>query len=200
MNQKGEASLLAILSVVVLVSVVLLSTLELRRSYKLLQKRTQLFLCVKELKGEHAEFLRFMGQTNWALVNIKRAQLIMFIIPGLQGVAANADKARKVIKLSQNYKLVSYLKQLQGLKSKHCPLDPRMLITPFEVTPTGFRRNLEGAAKLREKEWTYVFLSSPYLLEFTVNSRGYQRLGPKLKIQTRERAAKLSSLLSSHSL
>jgi hypothetical protein len=200
MTQKGEASLLAILSVVVLVSVVLLSTLELRRSYKLLQKRTDLFLCTKEFKGEHLQFMRFMGQTNWAIVNIQRAQLIMYLIPGLQGVAASSGKARKVIKLSQYYKLVSYLKQLHSMQARRCPLDPRVLITPFELTTTGFKRDLEGAAKLREKEWTYVFLNNPYLLELTVNASGFQRLKPKVKAEARERAAKLSSLLSSHSL
>ena len=200
MNQKGEASLFAILSVVVLVSVVLLSTLQLRRSYKLLQKRTHLFLCTKEFKGEHTEFMRFMGQTNWAIVNIQRAQIVMFFVPGLQGVAASGGNIRKFLMLSQYYKLVSYLKQIHSLQSRNCPLDPRMLITPFELTPTGFHRDLEGAAKLREKEWTYVFLSSPYLLELKVNARGFQRIKPKLKIIASERAAKLSSLLSSHSL
>jgi hypothetical protein len=197
MNQKGEVTLLSTLLVLVLMSVVLLSALELRKSFKLLEKRTELFICTKEAKGELNLYLKFMGRTNWGIKNIKKIALIMMFIPGLQGVAANAEKAKKYLQLVQELKHVSYLKTLGSLKAKGCALDPRMYISPFIIGPRFFKRDFHGALKLKETKWTYYYFSKPYLLSLEVNASSWESFHPKLNYIAGEKGAKLSSLLSS---
>ena len=70
MNQKGEVTLITTLLMFILLGIVLLSSLELKSSFRKLQRRTELFLCVKETKGEINLFLKFMGRTNWAIKNM----------------------------------------------------------------------------------------------------------------------------------
>jgi hypothetical protein len=197
MNQKGEVTLFSTLLLMVLMGIVLLCALELRKSFLLLEKRTHLFLCVKETKGELNRHLKFMGRSNWAIKNINRLSLVMMFIPGLQGVAANAEQAKEYLKLIQNAFVVSHLKSLMNLKQKGCPLDPRMITTPFKLGAGLLDRDNEGAAQLRDTKWTYYFLAKPYLLTMEVNAESYESIKPRIKYKIEEKAAKLSSLLSS---
>lgn len=192
MNQKGEITLMSCLMILVLTSLVLLCALELNKSFKLLQKRTQLYLCVKETKGEFHEFMKFMGRSNWAIKNLNRMSLIMIFIPGLQKFALDAQKAKKYLQYIQNGRIVSYLKTLKDLKDKSCPLDPRMFLTPFKL-----KRDELGALVLRKEEWTYYFLSKPYFLGLKITPTRWERIQPKIGYHSEEKAAKLSSLLSS---
>lgn len=197
MNQKGEITLVSMLLILTLSSLILLSSLELRKSFKLLEKRTHLFLCVKETKGEFHHFMKFMGRTNWGIKNINRAALIMMFIPGLQGASMETQKLKKYLQYSQEVRLVSYLKTLNELRTKSCPLDPRLFITPFKLGTRLLQRNAEGAIILREEEWTYYFLSRPYLLQIKISLKNWEQINPRLNYQVEEKAAKLSSLWSS---
>lgn len=197
MNQKGEVTLLSCLLIFCLMSVVLLSALELQKSYKLLQKRTHLFLCVKETKGELHEYIKFMGRTNWAIQNIKKAQIIMLLIPGTQGIAMDAEKLKKYLQYIQEGRTVSYLKTLNDLRNKSCPLDPRMIITPFKLGARVLQREVGGGAILRENKWTYGYFSKPYFLTIEVDASGWESMKPHITYTSEEKLAKLSSLLSS---
>ncbi len=197
MNQKGEVTLVSTLIITVLMGMVLLCALELKKSYGLLQKRTHLFLCVKETKGEFHDYMKFMGRTNWAIKNINKASLIMMFIPGLQGVAADAQKAKKYLQYVQEARLVLYLKKLADLRGRKCSTDPRMFLTPFKLGSRLLKRDAHGAAELREEKWTYYYLSKPYLLQIEINASGFESLKPKLTYKSEEKAARLSSLLSS---
>ena len=198
MNEKGEVTLLSCLLILTLTSLVLLCCLELRKSFRLLEKRTHLFLCVKETKGELHHFMKFMGRSNWAIKNINRASLVMLFIPGLQGVAMDAQKAKKYLQYIQEGMLVSYLKTLKDLKDKSCPIDPRMFITPFKLGTRLLKRDNEGAAILKEEKWTYYYFSKPYLLSLQVKPGNWEKVHPKINYKATEKAGKLSSLLSSY--
>jgi hypothetical protein len=197
MNQKGEGTLICVLLVLALSGLVLLCGLKLQKKFSLLEKRSRLFLCTKEAKGELHLYLKFMGQTNWAIKNLNRLKLISLIIPGLQGVSGNAEKARKLLQQYQNYKLISYLKSLKDLRQKNCPLDPRMFITPFNLTATGYQRDGEGAALLRETRWTYFYFLRPYVLAVKTDSVGLDTIHPRINFEVTEKAETLSSLWSS---
>lgn len=197
MNQKGEVTLLSCLMIFCLMSVVLLSALELQKSFNLLQRRTHLFLCVKETKGELNDYIKFMGRTNWAIQNLKKAQVIMLLIPGTQGIAFDAEKLKKYLKHIQEVRTVSYLKSLNDLRKKSCPLDPRMLITPFKLGARVLQREVGGGAILRETKWTYGYFSKPYFLTVEVNASGWESVKPQITYKSEEKLAKLSSLLSS---
>jgi hypothetical protein len=199
-DEKGEITLLSCLLLFALTSLVLLSALELRKSFLLLQKRTNLFLCVKQTKGEFHSFMKFMGRSNWAIKNINRVSLVMAFIPGLQGAAANAQKAKKYIQYAQNTRVVSYLKTLKDLPHDKCTIDPRMYITPYKLGTQFLKRDGEGAAILRDNKWTYYYFAKPYLLSLEINAEDAESLDPKISYKTEEKAAKLSSLLSSLSL
>jgi len=197
MNQRGDVTLTALLFLIALSALVSLSALELHRSFSLLKKRTQLFLCTKETKGEMHEFLRFMGRTNWALQNLEKAKLVMLVIPGLQGGAMKAHKTKKILKRLQNLRLIPYMKKLGQLKSKGCPLDPRLLQTPFHLSATGFQRGKYGEARLRSQKWRYQFVSLPYILELSINASGMISLNPRMEYSSQERGGRLFSHLSS---
>lgn len=196
MNQKGEITLLSCLLLLAMTFLVILCGLELKHNYSLLEKRTQLFLCVKETKGEHKKFMSFMGKTNWGIKNLNKLGLITLFIPGLQGISSNAQKAKKYLQYTQEIRLISYLKTLRDLKGKSCPLDPRMFITPFQIGTRFLNRDSEGAAQLRANEWTYYYFQKPYLVSLTVKANGWEKIKPDATYFTEERAAKLSSLLS----
>lgn len=196
MNQKGEATLLCCLGIVVLTGLMLLCSIELQKNFRLMEKRSHLFLCTKEAKGELHNYLKFMGQTNWGIKNTKRVAIIALFIPGLQGLSGQAERARKVLITLQNIQLVSYMKTLTSLRQKGCSLDPRMFITPFELSSIGYLRTQEGVAKLRMNEWSYQFLESPYLISLKVSAHNLESIKPRPKYQASEKGAKFSSLLS----
>jgi hypothetical protein len=197
MNQRGEITLASCLIIFAFSSLVLLSALELKRSYRLLEKRTKLFLCVKETKGELNQFMKFMGRTNWGIKNVNRAALIMVFIPGLQGAALDAQKIKKALQYAQEVRLVSYLKTLTDLKKRDCPLDPQMFITPFQLGSGLLARDHEGAANLRKAKWTYYFLLRPYVLAIETRSENWEGIQPRPIYLTSEKGEMLSSLSSS---
>jgi hypothetical protein len=196
MNQRGEATLLCILVLVVLSGLVTLCGLRLQHSFSNMKKRTELFLCVKETKGELHRYLKFMGRTNWALKNTTRAQMVALFIPGLQGAAFKADKIKRILKASQNVSLIFYYTKLAELKNKGCPLDPRMALTPFELSGTVYKRGPDDRALIRSEKWTYLYLSKPYLISLEVQTAGMEAIYPRIKYIAEEKGAKLSSLLS----
>src|SRR5690606_11234264 len=69
MNQRGEVISLSVLIILVMSSFLILCSLELRKDYKELKERAQLFICTKEFKGELEIFLTQIGKTNWAIKN-----------------------------------------------------------------------------------------------------------------------------------
>lgn len=196
-NEKGEVTVLATMLMVVLTGIVLLCALELQKSFSLLQKRTHLFLCVKETKGEVNDFMTFMGRTNWAIKNINKASLVMAFIPGLQGAALNAQRAKKYLQYIQEARTAFYLRTLASLRGRKCSTDPRMFLTPFKLGSRLLKRDAHGAAELRDEKWTYYYLSKPYLLQIEINASGYEGLKPRITYISEEKGAKLSSLLSS---
>ncbi len=187
MNQKGEVTLMASLLLFILLGIVLLCSLELKKSYYQLQKRTDLFLCLKEAKGELNEFIKFTGRTNWAIKNLNRAELIMMFIPLGQASAMNAKKLKNFLIKSQEIRLLSYMNRLKKIKSKGCKLDLRMFISPFEQTSGTFKRDKEQAVILREKEWSYSFYSKPYFLILKINSQRWENPSPYIKYISEEK-------------
>ncbi len=193
MNQKGEVTLFSVLGIVILTGIFLLCSLELRHSFNQLQKRSHLFLCMKESKGELQQYLKFMGRSNWAIANITKASIVMLFIPGLQAAAFNVDKAKKQIFHLQNIRHISYLKTLTEIKTKQCPIDPRMFITPFELEFPFFRRDRSGQTILRNKEWSYVFVSLPFVLNLKNKALDLDAMNPIISYETSEKAERLLS-------
>lgn len=172
MSERGEATLLSVLLVTVLAGLVLLCSLELQRAFHLLQKRTKVFLCAKEVKGEIRQHLRFMGRTNWGIKNTHRAGLIALFIPGLQGAAMEGQKIKKLLIQLQTLELVSYLKKLAALRAKGCSLDPQIFITPYRIGSGVHQRDTSGQAILRETAWDYYFIQKPYSLKLAFSNSG----------------------------
>jgi hypothetical protein len=164
----------------------ILTSLELRRSFLLLQKRTELFLCTKEMKGELNRHLIFMGKMNWALKNLDRLKWVALFIPGLQGASLNAERAKFLIMRWQDIRLALYLKSLGTIKGRGCPLDLRVFKTPFLLGPRGLMRNMNGTTRLRSSSWTYYNINLPYSLALTIKVADLERIKPLLKYQTRE--------------
>lgn len=197
-NQRGEATLFCILILVALSGLLTLCGLELQSSFQTLKKRTSLFLCVKESKGELKLYIEKMGRLNWALDNISKAQLVALFIPPLWPYLGSADKIKKGVKTIQAMSLAPYLFKIKELKGRGCPIDPQMLMTPYVLgNDFAFARTKSGAAILRNPTWTYYFLKKPYLLTLEVDGTSSNSLHPRIRFQAEEKLGTLSSLLSS---
>jgi hypothetical protein len=198
MNQRGEINLLFVFMVAAMTGILVLCSMRLQRSFKLLEKRTHLFLCVKETEGELKRYMTFMGRTNWALKNLQKARLVALFIPGLQGAALEGEGIKKLLISLQNLALVPYLKKVGELHSRGCPLDPRVLQTPFQLTGLGYKRALDSSARLRNEKWTYHYVSFPYALSVDWDASGFESIRPAFVRISRENGARLSSILSSY--
>ena len=197
-NQKGEAILFCVLILVALSGLLTLCSLELQHHFSSMKKRTTLFLCVKETKGELHLYLKSMGRLNWLLQNVSRAQMIAVFYPPLWPVVGNAEKLKKVAKGLQAGELGLYFAKLNGLKARGCPIDPQMLLNPYQLgSDFGFKRRMDGSAIIRSKKWAYYFLKRPYLLTLKIDASSIETIVPKPTYQAEEKGAILSSLLSS---
>lgn len=197
-NERGEATLFCVLILVALSGLLTLCSLELQHAFTKLQKRTNLFLCVKETKGELNLYVTRMGRLNWIIKNTSRAQIIALLFPPLWPHIGNAQKLKKIAKTLQVMSTAPYFTKLAKLKRRGCPIDPQMLLTPYILgSDFGFKRTLEGAAKQRKSKWTYYFFSKPYLLTLNVDLSQNEALNPEPLYQAKEKMGILSSHLSS---
>jgi hypothetical protein len=186
MNERGDITLFTCLIIFAFVSILLLSALELKRSFHHLQQRTKLFLCIKESKEEIHDFMTFIGRTNWGIKNINKASMIMMFIPGLQGASMNAQKMKKILQNLQTTKITMYLNSIKRLKQKKCQMDPRIYLTPVKVG----QRTAEGALILRSKEWTYGYFSKPYFLTLKIDASNWEDINPKIVFESQEKTVK----------
>ena len=197
-NQNGEATLFCVLILVALSGLLTLCSLELQYSFGLLKKRTHIFLCVKETKGELHRYLKHMGRLNWLIKNTSRAQAVAVFFPPLWPHVANADKLKRLAKTFQAAATPLYFDKIRDLKKRGCPIDPQIYLNPYELgSDYGFRRTLEGTAKIRKTKWTYHFLEKPYFLTLKVDAARAESLYPRVDYLAEEKTGTLSSLLSS---
>jgi hypothetical protein len=197
MNERGEAIVLSILILTLLTGLLSLCGLELQHSFGLMRKRSEIFLCTKELKGELHQHLKVMGQTNWGLKNIKKAQLLSAFIPGIQGVALSGEKLKKMLKGIQTTSLIHFLSVITTLNKRHCPVPVNAYQGAFQFDGVRLKRGLQGEALLRNKKWIYLFYHHPYLLEVRINAIRINELQPQIKYSITEKKVKSFSLSSS---
>jgi hypothetical protein len=189
MNQKGEAVLFCVLVLTLLSGLLSLCGLELQRTFRQLENRTKIFLCVKETKGETNNFIKRMGQSNWMIKNTSKAQFFMAFIPGLQGASLKAKEIKKALQTYQQKLLVEYLGALAKIKLKACPIDHQLLKTPFETHLMSFKRGAEGEALARKTRWKYSFYLNPYLLTMDLDLNHWEKQNPIIYLKTKEKQA-----------
>jgi hypothetical protein len=195
MNERGEITFLGTLLMLCLSSLVLLSALELERSFKRLKQRSTLILCTKEAKGELRNLLTTMGQTNWGIKNLERVKLLAMLFPGMGMASKSAEDIKTGLKLFQDVKMLSFLKTIATLRVKGCPMDPRFLQTPFEMTGTRLKRNQDGTIKIRSTEWNHHFVLRPYQIQLKIKLVNWEAPSPRLQFLVEDRPEKLLSLL-----
>ncbi len=189
MNQRGEALLFCVLILTLLSGLLTLCGLELQRSFRQLETRTKLILCVKETKGETKQFIKRMGQSNWMIKNASRAQYLMAIIPGFQGGSLKARELKKAIQKYQQGLLVKYLGTLATIKLRGCPIDAQLMKSPFETVLMSLKRGNQGEAILRKNLWNYIFFLNPYLLTMEVDLKRWETPNSNLELKVEERPA-----------
>lgn len=196
MNERGEVSLLTVAVLSLMTGLLLLCALELRKSFRLMERRTELFLCTKEFKGELTRHLTHMGRANWGLKNLLKIQVIAIFIPGLQEVALVAPEIRKFLKAWQTLQLTMFRAKLLSLKKRGCPLDPRAFLTPYKNNGLTHQRDFDDTAIPRSQKWSYHVVQVPWMLTLEVGIHNVEAIMPRIRFQVTERAAKLSSMSS----
>ena len=189
MNQRGEALLFCVLILTLLSGLLTLCGLELQRSFRQLETRTKLILCVKETKGETKLFIKRMGQSNWMIKNASRAQYLMAIIPGFQGASLKAREVKKATQKYQQALLTKYLGTLAAIKLRGCPMDIQLMKSPFETVLMSLKRGNQGEALLRKNLWKYLFFLNPYSLTMELDLKRWETPNPVLELKVEERLA-----------
>lgn len=197
MNERGEAILLSVLILALLSGLLTLCGLELQHSFGQLRKRSELFLCAKEFKGELHQHLKIMGQTNWGLKNLSKIQILSVFIPGLQGVALSGKKIKKILKGIQVASTLRYVAAVTSLTKRHCPLPPNAYRGIFKREGLQLKRGRQSEALLRSRKWTYLFYHHPYLLEMSIDATNIEGLHPHPQYAFKEKGGKSFSLYSS---
>lgn len=119
-----------------------------------LRARGELMLCLKETKGELHQFIIKTEKINWAISHIDKAKYLI-LIPGLAAVAANTERAKELIQQYQNLTLAQYLLSVSKLHQR-CRQGPQSLMTPYQISVTGFKRHFNGTTMRRKKWSTYT--------------------------------------------
>lgn len=143
-----------------------------------IKARGELMLCLKETKGELHQFIVSVEKLNWAINHIDKAKYLIFI-PGLQGVAVNAEKAKKLIQRYQDFTLGQYLLKLAGLQ-KRCRLSAHAFMTPYQISPKGFKRQFDGTTQWRRDKWNTHILGQLELAQIEIKSKKINRLNPEI--------------------
>ncbi len=180
-NERGEISLTA--SLVLWISFLLLSLLTYRLEFhhRQLRQKLRLNLCTKEVLGLSESYWANMSQLNWGINNATKVQVVTAIIPGLQGVSMKVSKVKQALQKLQTVRTVSYLVFLAGLKRKGCSTPLSLYRTPFEYSNGNFKRNMKGVALMRDRTWTSLFSSRPYVLVVRYELPELKVLQPKWK-------------------
>ncbi len=197
MSERGEALLLSILILALLSGLLTLCGLELENSYGQLKRRSQLFLCTKEFKGELHQHLKLMGKTNWGLKNVSKIQVISLMIPGLQGVAMSSQKLKKALKGIQVASTLRYFAAMTSLTNRHCPLPSGALQGIFKMEGLRLKRGKQNEALLRDQKWTYHIYRHPYIIKMSINATLLDSIHPQITYELQEKGARLFSLYSS---
>lgn len=149
------------------------------REFSHLKERGKLMICLKEVKGESHLFIEQIEKLNWGIRNADRAKYLMALFPPLVPVAANAQKAKEVMSQMQNLLLIKFLTKLGQFKI-HCRIQQETFITPYQITPQGFRRNFEGVTLWRKK-WKIKINSRQEQIQVLLNPIKIRSLKPQIQ-------------------
>ena len=149
------------------------------REFSHLKERGKLMICLKEVKGESHLFIEQIEKLNWGIRNADRAKYLMALFPPLVPVAASSEKAKKVMMQMQNLLLLKYLMKLGQLKIS-CRIQQETFITPYQITPQGFRRNFEGVTLWRKK-WKIKINSRQEQVQVLLNPIKIRSLKPQIQ-------------------
>lgn len=146
--------------------------------FKQMKARGDLMLCLKEVKGELHDFIILTERMNWAIKHIDKAKYLVFI-PGLQAVAANAEKTKKYIQKYQDFTLTQYLLKLTKLK-RRCHMSPSSFMTPYQITVSGFRRHFDGTTQWRNEQWSLQILGQVELAQIQIKDKKSAQQKPQV--------------------
>lgn len=163
--------------------------------FRQIKERGELMLCLKETKGELHQFILLTEKLNWAIKHIDKAKYLVFI-PGLQAVAANAEKAKNLIQKYQDLSLAHYLIKLTQLQ-RRCRLAPNAYKTPYLITVRGFKRHFDGTTFWRMEQWNTKIFGKYEYAQITISSKKGSLKNPEIKYQYSINKVSVLSLLPS---
>jgi len=159
-----------------------------------MKARGELVLCLKEVKGELHKFVTHTEKLNWAIKHIDKAKYLIFI-PGLQAVAANSERAKKLVMGYQDFTLAQYLMKLTKLQ-KRCPQTPLAFMTPYQIGLKKFHRRFDGTTYWR-KEWKTQIKGKFETAYIQIKEKKIKQLEPQFQYQYSIKRGSVFSLLPS---
>jgi hypothetical protein len=187
MNERGEITFLGVLAILCFSSLVILSALEIERSFRRLKSRTTLLLCTKETKGELKGLIGFMGRANWGIKNLERVKLLSILFPTAGIATKSADEIKRGLQRMQDLRILYHFKTLSALHMKGCPLDPLLIQTPFEIVGNLLKRSPNGTVKMRSDKWEHHFFLRPYKIQLRVEPERWESPFPQIYFQAKDK-------------
>lgn len=171
-NEQGNTTFFT-LTVLFVCSVLALSYFSFRITDLKKQKyKQELLLCNKIQNGETKKIVTKLNRSNKILLFLKRAKLtstaLILVVPGYGQIARKSlGLAIKGIQAFQQTTYSLYIQKKYGLKSKYCIPALNNFKGPYKSRMTLLKRNKNGLAQLRRKQWSYSITNKYYKIRST---------------------------------
>lgn len=182
-NQRGAIEL-STLSLLIIVSLLFLTHLLIQSTlYRRLDQHLDQLTCLKEVIGVTQEHIYKIGKLNQLIRLAQKTQVATIIIPGLQAGTMKIQEAKKLIKYTQYFIHLSYLKNLATLQTQSCHVPLILYKTPYVIDGIDLKRSADELAEITSQEWEIITRTPimKFFSHFTLESA--LSLKPKLEVQ-----------------
>lgn len=160
LNSQGSVSLLSLPLFLILIAYLMISLSKSLQELRILQYKTQSYLCIKYVVKTNLSYLKFMSATN---TGITGSFYLMFVpFPKVSIPARYLN--RSLIAAQQLYQF-SYLKDLSS--NKYCKVTNiahALINTPVKGKGPKIRRSFDNSARIKSKWTTYLnFIPAKHL-------------------------------------
>ena len=175
MNERGSSTIYGVL-IIFLSSLIMLVLIQHKIYLQTrIEHKQDLLLCTKFVNGEGQTYVQNIERSNTALVAGTVASLSPII-----GVRSAAKAAVKALKLYQQIKRITFIKNILNPKYGNCNIAGVSQFSVYKMKGFQFKRDLTNRALLRNKKWKIITANTHGLI---INS--FSRKKGATKIKTR---------------
>lgn len=171
-NEKGNITLLGLMSLIITSGFIGIYLLQNRYSIKKIKQDLNDQICIKEMLKDKSTLINEIETLNTLISLTYKSEIITLFIPGLQFISGKAHKVRKALEIYQDYKFASKMKNSLLINKRHCPNSPSQFKTPYKHKVLALKRDKHRMAKLHSNKWTEVWKGINTIYQIKVEVKG----------------------------